>query len=45
MDAFLPQKPSSEEQKLFRITVEEMQQEIKNRQQSLHETHPIALKI
>jgi hypothetical protein len=40
MSAFLPQKPSIEEQQLFRAIVEEMQQEIKKRQQSLHKAHP-----
>jgi hypothetical protein len=37
MESFMVQKPSSQEQKLFSMTIEEMQQEIKNRSQYLHE--------
>ncbi len=42
MKAFIVQKPSLQEQKLFRMTIEEMQQEIKDRQQFLHEAHQTA---
>lgn len=42
MKAFMVQKPSQYEQKQFKLTIEEMQQEIKDRQQFLYKAHQAA---